>query len=147
MTDSLVRLVNLVEILKEELEDAGQPLPNDLTDEQMQVMTEAQIKQYYQQPAQALCVSDAAAASDALCQLSISQPHKQQQRLSQSDIDKLKRQFPLQDSTAAFTSWFPALFSSRAQQLAPAQPKAVVLCFHSSGNSEDMFTSEGTGSR
>lgn len=142
MADSLVRLVNLVEILKEELEDAGQPIPDDLTDEQLQTMTESQIKQYYQQPAQ----PDAAAASCALSQLNINQQH-QQQRLSQSDIDQLKQKFPPQDSTTAFKSWFPALFSSRAQQLAPAQPKAVVLCFHSSGNAEDMYTSEGTGSR
>jgi hypothetical protein len=143
MADSLIRRVNLVEIMKEELENAGQPVPNDLTDEQLQVMTKAQIKQHYQQPKQA----DAAAASRALSQLSISQPHQQQDRLSQSHIDKLKRRFSPQNNTAALKTWFPALFSSSAQRLAPAQPKAVVLCFHSSGNAEDMFTSEGTGIR
>lgn len=143
MADELIRRVHLVEILKEQLEHAGNTVPHDLTDEQLLSFTEDQIKQYYQHPTAA----DIAAASHALAQRTINEQQLSQQQLSQTRIEQLKQQFPPQDSTAAFKAWFPALFSSRAQRLAPAQPKAVVLCFHSSGNAEDMYTSEGTGSR
>lgn len=126
--EAFLRHVNLVEILKEELEDAGEQLPPDLTDEQLQCMTEADIRQHYRQ------APDAQAAAKP-------------QQLPQAQAEQLKHRFPSQDEKALFRSWFPALSASRTQHLAPAQPKAVVLCFHSSGNAEDMYTSEGTGSR
>ncbi|KAF6253165.1 Alpha/Beta hydrolase protein [Scenedesmus sp. NREL 46B-D3] len=73
---------------------------------------------------------------------------QQQQQLQQEDnlaeqLSKLRLRYCAADS-AAFKAWFPGLALSRTDAL---QPQAVVLCFHSSGNAEDMFTSEGTGSR
>lgn len=123
-----LRRVNLVEILEEELEDAGEQLPPELTDGQLQCMTEADIRQHYRQAPGA-------------------QAAAQPQQLPQAQAEQLKHRFLPQDGTVLFRSWFPALSASRTQHLAPAQPKAVVLCFHSSGNAEDMYTSEGTGSR
>lgn len=121
-----VRLINVVEVLKEELETNGLPVPVDLTDEQLISMTEADVRSYYghQPPAPT-----------------------GQQPPHPPDLQHLRGRFPSQSSSAEFKAWFPALTSSRASQLAPEHPKAVVLCFHSSGNAEDMFTSEGTGSR
>jgi hypothetical protein len=69
------------------------------------------------------------------------------QQLSQEQIEQLKLRFPAQNHTAVFKSYFPSLFASRTAAAPPAQPTAVVLCFHSSGNAEDMYSSEGTGSR
>jgi hypothetical protein len=144
MAGDLVRLINLVEILKEDLEAAGADLPDDLSDEQLQSMSEAEIKQYYQQCSSS---NSSSKAMEGLPQASTysSQPHPQQ--LDKKQIQRLQQQFPPQDSTAAFRAWFPAVFSSCSQFPAATQAKAVVICFHSSGNAEDMYTSEGTGSR
>ncbi|KAG2490101.1 hypothetical protein HYH03_011407 [Edaphochlamys debaryana] len=45
---------------------------------------------------------------------------------------------------ALFARWFPGL---RASGTATDQPRLRVIAFHSAGNAEDMFTSEGTGAR
>lgn len=130
MDNRLTWAVNLVEILKEELDEAGHALPADLTDQQLLTMPEAEIRAYYL-------------------------PHTPQHNsscgpkpgpLPQEQLARLQLQYPSQHGSAAFKAWFPSLFASRAPP-PPAQPSAVVLCFHSSGNAEDMFTSEGTGSR
>lgn len=148
MSDNLVRLINLVEILKEDLEAAGSELPDDLSDEQMQSMSEADIRQYYKQnraaEQQHTGISSCSKSLECSTQTSL-QP--KQQTCAQSPLKQLQQEFPPQDSTSAFRAWFPALFSSRGQVTPTARPKAVVVCFHSSGNAEDMYTSEGTGSR
>lgn len=120
MADTLLRKINLAEVLREQLDEAGMAAPQDLTDVQLATMNEAEIRAHYAGD----CGQSAAAAHDDLAQ-----------------------RFPPQDSTAAFKAYFPALSSSRGRELAPARPTAVILCFHSSGNAEDMFTSEGTGAR
>lgn len=133
-----IRLINLVEVLKEQLEDSGKQLPADLTDDQLQDMTEAEVRRYYQQHTQPVAVLQPLAA------------HADPPRGVLSPVQQLQAlhsKFPSLDDTPTFKAWFPAFFTSRGQQLRPAQPTAVVLCFHSSGNAEDMFTSEGTGSR
>lgn len=137
MTPS-IRLINLVEVLKEELEDSGKQLPTDLTDDQLQSMTEAEVRLYYQQHMQPAGVLQPLAAHADPPRGMLSSVHQ---------LQALQSKFPPLDDTPTFKAWFPALFTSRGQQLRPAQPTAVVLCFHSSGNAEDMFTSEGTGSR
>lgn len=141
MSSDLVRLINLVEVLKEGLEAAGAELPDDLSDEQLQSMSEADIKQYYSSYQQS---SDCSKTIEALEQTS---RRNQTQQLDETQMKQLQQVFPPQGSTAASSTWFPALFSSRGQVPSPDQPKAVVVCFHSSGNTEDMYTSEGTGSR
>jgi hypothetical protein len=140
MDADLTRAINLVEILKEELEDSSQPLPPDLTDQQLQSMTLDQIRQYYNPSSNPSTQTTAAVT----LQPTASQNPRQ---LSQEQIEQLKLRFSPQNHTAAFKSYFPSLFASRTAAPPPAQPTAVVLCFHSSGNAEDMYTSEGTGSR
>jgi hypothetical protein len=148
MGGDLIRLINLVEVLKEDLEAAGAELPDDLSDEQLQSMSEADIKQYYQQNTAAEQQHTGnSSCSKALEGVSQASSRLLEHQHAQKPMEQLQEEFPPQDSTAAFRAWFPALFSSRSQVTSTTQPKAVVVCFHSSGNAEDMFTSEGTGSR
>lgn len=140
MDADLTRAINLVEILKEELEDSSKPLPPDLTDQQLQSMTLDAIRQYYNPSSNP---STQTAAAITLHPTTSQNP----QQLSQEQIEQLKLRFPAQNHTAVFKSYFPSLFASRTAAAPPAQPTAVVLCFHSSGNAEDMYSSEGTGSR
>jgi hypothetical protein len=140
MDADLTRAINLVEILKEELEDSSKPLPPDLTDQQLQSMTLDAIRQYYNPSSNP---STQTAAAVTLHPTTSQNP----QQLSQEQIEQLKLRFPAQNHTAVFKSYFPSLFASRTAAAPPAQPTAVVLCFHSSGNAEDMYSSEGTGSR
>lgn len=141
MDADLTRAINLVEILKEELEDSSKPLPPDLTDQQLQSMPLDAIRQYYNPSSHPSSTQTAAAVA-----VQPTTNHNPQQ-LSQEQIEQLKLRFPAQNHTAVFKSYFPSLFASRTAAAPPAQPRAVVLCFHSSGNAEDMYTSEGTGSR
>ena len=39
--------------------------------------------------------------------------------------------------------WFPGMGRVRVM----GRPKGRILCFHNAGSAEDMYTSEGTGSR
>jgi len=46
-----------------------------------------------------------------------------------------------------FKKWFPASAQKRFADFNPADPSVVVICFPNAGNSEDMFSSEGSGAR
>lgn len=54
------------------------------------------------------------------------------------------RSDPISDEELKFESWFPGLSRSGTKC---ETPKGIVLCFHSAGGSEDVFSSEGTGVR
>ncbi|WIA19313.1 hypothetical protein OEZ85_003946 [Tetradesmus obliquus] len=160
----------MLQVLKEEA--AGVAVPDDPTDEQLEAWTEDKIRQYYanegnpgaaaaspptangSHPAEE-AAGIAAAAMPAEHQQAKQQQQQQQQQQHQQQqrqdislaeqLSQLSLRFPTTGvDAAAFRAWFPGLALSKTDV---AQPQAVVLCFHSSGNAEDMFTSEGTGSR
>lgn len=63
----------------------------------------------------------------------------------QNGVDTVHPQAPPADPEL-LSAWFPALKTYKPAGT-EANPAAVILCFHSAGCAEDMFTSEGTGSR
>uniref|UniRef100_A0A383VJE5 Thioesterase domain-containing protein n=1 Tax=Tetradesmus obliquus TaxID=3088 RepID=A0A383VJE5_TETOB len=162
----------MLQVLKEEAETAGAAVPDDPTDEQLEAWTEDKIRQYYANggnPGAAAAIPPtangshpagkaagiAAAAMPAEHQQAKQQQQQQQQQHHQQQqrqdislaeqLSQLSLRFPATGvHSAASRAWFPGLALSKTDV---AQPQAVVLCFHSSGNAEDMFTSEGTGSR
>jgi len=48
---------------------------------------------------------------------------------------------------AEFTKWFPASAQKRFEAFNPPNPSVVVICFPNAGNSEDVYSSEGSGAR
>jgi hypothetical protein len=133
---ALTRKLNLAILLQEELEADGLPLPAELTNDHLAAMTEAQIRAHYTN------ISPTVPAAAA--------PQQQQPPAGATDApshEQLRARFPHQQDSTASKAWFPALATSRRHVLAPPAPTAVVLAFHPSGTAEDVFTSEGTGSR
>eukprot|EP00878_Enallax_costatus_P041452 GHUV01048236.1.p1 GENE.GHUV01048236.1~~GHUV01048236.1.p1 ORF type:complete len:409 (+),score=120.29 GHUV01048236.1:169-1395(+) len=95
------------------------------------------------QPDHAAAVVAASSSNEALRQPLPQQQHKHQQQLTQNQLLS-SRYSPQFRDHESFSTWFPGLKLSGTDV---QSPRAVIVCFHNSGNAEDMYTSEGTGTR
>ena len=120
----LIRAINLVEVLTEDLEDDGVDmstldLPSDMT---TRPWPEEDIRSYFDairhgKPPPASNATDATDAANV--------------------------RFP-KPSEETFDRWFPGLQRSGTANDAPSK---ILVCFPNAGNAEDMYTSEGSGAR
>jgi medium-chain acyl-[acyl-carrier-protein] hydrolase len=121
LSPSIIRAINLIEVLIEDLEDEGVDasaieLPPNYQDV-MVTWPEDRIRRYFDDIRQGK--SPGAVLEQAVPR--IPEPSKE-----------------------TFDLWFPGLARSGT---ARADPSKILVCFPNAGNAEDMYTSEGSGAR
>lgn len=122
----VVRAINLVEVLMEDLEDDGVAtstldLPSDMT---TRPWSDEDIRGYF----------------DAIRQ---GKPPPDYTTGTTNRTNRTNTSLP-KPSPATFDRWFPGLQRSGTATEAPSK---IIVCFPNAGNAEDMYTSEGSGAR
>ncbi|KAL3147970.1 hypothetical protein ABBQ38_014265 [Trebouxia sp. C0009 RCD-2024] len=120
-----VRRANLIEVLLEAASDDGIQIhgpPEDAA----QHWSEERIRNYFKDQRNRTCAN-------------VDASHEPRRA---ADINSTTRFLPPSDLD--FQSWIPGLKRSQTMN---SSPKFRVLCFHNAGSAEDVYTSEGTGTR
>ena len=120
-----VRRVNLVEVLTEDLEEAG-AIPPEVPEHAVTLWSEEQIREFF-------------AKMGVGCE-HFPAPGNGAETRTPAEIAEA---YPPPDS-AEFSKWFPGLERSKTQS---KEPKARLLCFPNAGNEENLYTNEGVGAR
>jgi len=120
--ESVVRAINLVEVLTEDLEDEGFDveslnLPSAMTE---QPWSDERIRAYFDAVRRGETPTPTPTPNESLPP-SLAHPSKE-----------------------LFEKWFPGLARSGT---ATDSPSRLIVCFPNAGNAEDMYTSEGSGAR
>ncbi|GAX80583.1 hypothetical protein CEUSTIGMA_g8020.t1 [Chlamydomonas eustigma] len=163
MDDQMLRRINLIEVLIEELIACGLPTPN-IPEDAAEMWTEDEIEALFQGYGKRgsaaggtgnFCSKDSQSSSNPYAPRYPLKAHDQaplnaaiqapsQEKTDVPDDKRLVHDFD-PPSLEQESLWFPALKRTGCPSDTPLRLR--VICFHSAGNAEDMFSSEGTGAR
>lgn len=146
LSPAVIRAINLVEVLTEDLEDDGVDtstldLPSDMT---TQPWSDDRIRAYFD--AIRLGKPDASTNGSVDATVDPTMGATVDTTADAPDTSNASPTLPLlpKPSQETFDRWFPGLQRSGTATSAPSK---ILVCFPNAGNAEDMYTSEGSGVR